>query len=96
MSRLYVGNLAHDTTDAQLRAAFAPHCQVTSVKVAADRRGRPKGFAYVDVDVADSDSVDELLSAIRGTQINGRTMDIVRDDPWRGGGPPRGGGRRRR
>jgi len=94
MSRLYVGNLAHDTTDAQIRAAFAPHCQVTSVKVAADRRGRPKGFAYVDV--ADPDSVDTLLDAMRGTQINGRTMDIVRDDPRRGGGGPRGGGRRRR
>jgi len=94
MSRLYVGNLAHDTTDAQIRAAFAPHCQVTSVKVAADRRGRPKGFAYVDVD--DPDSLDALLDALRGTQINGRTMDIVRDDPRRGGGPPRAGGRRRR
>jgi RNA recognition motif-containing protein len=94
MSRLYVGNLAHDTTDAQIRAAFAPHCQVTSVKVAADRRGRPKGFAYVDVD--DPNSLDTLLDALRGTQINGRTMDIVRDDPRRGGGPPRAGGRRRR
>ena len=94
MSRLYVGNLAHDTTDAQIRAAFAPHCQVTSVKVAADRRGRPKGFAHVDVD--DSASVEDLLDAMRGTQINGRTMDIVRDDAKRGGGPPRGGGRRKR
>ena len=94
MSRLYVGNLAHDTTDAQIRAAFAPHCQVTSVKVAADRRGRPKGFAHVDVD--DSQTLDTLLDALRGTQINGRTMDIVPDDARRGGGPPRGGGRRKR
>jgi RNA recognition motif-containing protein len=93
MSRLYIGNLAHDTTDAQIRAAFAPHCQVTSVKVAADRRGRPKGFAHVDVD--DSTPVDDLIEAMRGTQINGRTMDIVREDARRGGGGPRRGGRRR-
>lgn len=93
MSRLYIGNLAHDTTDAQIRAAFAPHCHVTSVKVAADRRGRPKGFAHVDVD--DSTPVDDVIDAMRGTQINGRTMDIVRDDPRRGGGPPRSGRRRR-
>ena len=91
MSRLYIGNLAHDTTDAQIRAAFAPHAQVTSVKVAADRRGRPKGFAHVDI--ADSGSVDDIIEAMRGTQINGRTMDIVRDDARRGGA--RGGGRRR-
>jgi RNA recognition motif-containing protein len=92
MARLYIGNLAHDTTDSQIRAAFAPHAQVTSVKVASDRRGRPKGFAYVDV--AESDSVDDVIDALRGTQINGRTMDIVRDDPRKGG--MRGGGRRRR
>jgi RNA recognition motif-containing protein len=92
MSRLYIGNLAHDTTDAQIRAAFAPHCQVTSVKVAADRRGRPKGFAHVDVD--DSTPVDDVIEAMRGTQINGRTMDIVIDDVKRGGGPRRGGRRR--
>jgi RNA recognition motif-containing protein len=92
MARLYIGNLAHETTDSQIRAALAPHCQVTSVKVASDRRGRPKGFAYVDV--ADADSIDDVIEALRGTQINGRTMDVVRDDPRRGGGPR--GGRRRR
>ncbi len=92
MTRLYVGNLAHDTTESQLRAAFAPHCQVTSVKVASDRRGRPKGFAYVDV--ADAGSAESVIDALRGTQINGRTMDIVQEDARRGGS--RGGGRRRR
>jgi RNA recognition motif-containing protein len=91
MTRLYVGNLAHDTTEADLRAAFSPHCQVTSVKVASDRRGRPKGFAYVDV--ADAGSAETVIEALRGTQINGRTMDIVQEDARRGGSR---GGRRRR
>jgi nucleolin len=90
MSRLYVGNLAHETTEAQIRAAFAPHCQVSSVKLVTDRRGRPKGFAYVDT--GDTASADAVIEALRGAQINGRTMDIVREDPRRGGNR---GGRRR-
>jgi RNA recognition motif-containing protein len=91
MSRLYVGNLAHETTEAQIRAAFAPHCQVASVKLVTDRRGRPKGFAYVDT--GGTASADAVIEALRGVQINGRTMDIVREDPRRGGGGR--GGRRR-
>jgi RNA recognition motif-containing protein len=87
VTRLYIGNLAHETTESQIRAAFSSHCQVTSVKVAADRRGRPKGFAHVDV--ADSESADDVIAALRGTQINGRTMDIVRDEPRKGGRVPR-------
>jgi len=90
MSRLYVGNLAHETTESQIRAAFSPHCQLSSVKIVADRRGRPKGFAYVDT--GDPASVDAVIEALRGAQINGRTLDIVREDPRRGGRP---GGRRR-
>jgi len=87
LARLYVGNLAHETNESQLRAAFAPHAQVTSVKLVSDRRGRFKGFAYVDV--ADSATADAVIEALRGAQINGRTMDIVRDDARRGGGPRR-------
>ena len=87
MTRLYVGNLAHETTESQVRAAFSAHFQVTSVKVASDRRGRPKGFAHVDVD--DSESAEAVIAALRGTQINGRTMDIVLDEPRKGGRPLR-------
>jgi len=87
VARLYVGNLAHETTESQIHNAFSTHCQVSSVKVVSDRRGRPKGFAYVDV--ADSESAEAVIEAMRGTQINGRTMDIVRDEPRKGGRPLR-------
>lgn len=85
-SSLYVGNLAHETTEADLRAAFAAYGEVASVKVVSDRRGRSKQFAYVQM--ADEASARAAMEALRGTQLNGRTMDIVFEE--RGG---RRGGR---
>ena len=78
MPKLYVGNLAHETTEAQIRAAFAPYGEPSSVKIVSDRRGRTKGFAYVQM--ADAAAVQAAIEALKGTQLNGRTMDIVPDN----------------
>ncbi len=90
LGTLYVGNLAHETTEVDLRNAFAPFGDVASVKLVTNRRGRPKGFAYVAM--KDDDAAKAAMESLRGTQVNGRTMDIVPEEPRRGGGR----GRRRR
>ncbi len=58
------------------------------------QRGRPKGFGYVEM--SDGESARAALESLRGTQINGRTMDIVLEDRARrrSGGIGRGGRRR--
>jgi RNA recognition motif-containing protein len=96
LSKLYVGNLAHETTEGQLRAAFANFGEVSSIKIVSDRRGRTKGFAYIEM--GDGDSATAAMESLRGTQINGRTMDIVEDtaSARRGGGGHAGRGKRRR
>ena len=96
MSRLYLGNLAHDTTEAELRAAFSPFGEVVSVKVMSDRRGRPKGFGHVEM--RDETAAQTAMESLRGTQIHGRIIDIVPEEPRRRGGMAygRSGGRRRR
>jgi nucleolin len=78
LSRLYVGNLARETTEVQIRNAFAPFAEPSSVKIVNDRRGRPKGFAYVQL--ADDEAADKAIEGLRGTQLNGRTLDIVPDN----------------
>jgi RNA recognition motif-containing protein len=46
--KLYVGNLANSTTEAELRLLFAQAGHVTSVTLVQDQaNGQPKGFAYV-------------------------------------------------
>jgi len=78
LPRLYVGNLAHETTEAQIRTAFAPYGEPSSVKIVSDRRGRTKGFAYVQI--ADGAAAQAAMEALKGTQLNGRTLDIVPDN----------------
>ena len=95
MKNLYVGNLAFETTEADLKSVFAQHGQVTSVKIASDRRGRTKRFAYVVM--ADDEDAVNALAHLRGTDLNGRVMDVVSEEPARSRRPfSRPGTRRRR
>lgn len=83
LKKLYIGNLAHDTTEADLMARFSEFGKVVSTKVAADRRGRAKGFGHVEM--ADEDSARAAMEGLRGKELNGRLMDVVLEDDRRGG-----------
>ncbi|MBI1885981.1 MAG: RNA-binding protein [Chloroflexi bacterium] len=78
MNTLYVGNLAHETTDVDLRTAFSRFGEVVSVRIVSGRRGRTKGFGYVEM--RDEASASAAMESLRGTQINGRAMDIVLEE----------------
>jgi hypothetical protein len=50
-SRLFVGNLPYETTEAELKAHFASAGPVARVFMPNDREtGRPRGFAFVEFD----------------------------------------------
>ncbi len=95
MSRLYVGNLAHETTESDLRAAFSQYGEVVSARVMSNRRGRTKQFGYVQM--GDEASAKAAMEALRGTEINGRLLDIVLEESSGrpGGGRVRGRSGRR-
>ena len=79
MKSLYVGNLAYDTTEADLRAVFSPFGELVSVRIASDRAGRPKGFAFVEM--AEESAAAAAAESLKRTQLHGRTMDIVESEP---------------
>ena len=79
MKSLYVGNLAYGTTEADLRAVFSPFGELVSVRIASDRAGRPKGFAFVEM--ADEAAAAAAAESLRRTQLHGRTMDVVESEP---------------
>jgi len=61
--------------------------------VAADRRGRAKGFGHVEM--ADEESAKAAMEGLRGKDLKGRLMDVVlEDDRGRNKQMRRGGGRR--
>ncbi len=62
-TRLHVGNLSYDTTDADLEAFFAEVGPVAKAEVVAHRNsGRSKGFAFVEMaELADAQRAAEHL-----------------------------------
>ncbi len=70
---------------------FSPYGRIGSVRVPRDRRGRIRGVAYVELD---EEAAATAVQALRGTQLLGRTMDLIIENAQGRGG--QGGFRRRR
>ena len=92
---LYVGNLSYNTTESDLRTAFQAHGEVTSAAVITDKEsGQSKGFGFVEM--ADGQSATNAISALDGTEVDGRQIKVneARPRAERSGGGG-GGGRDR-
>lgn len=96
MKNLYVGNLPHSTTDAELRTVFEAHGAVEKITLVTDRdTGRSRGFAFVEM--TNAEEADKAMAALNGTDLGGRTLTINEakpktDRPRSGGGQRFGGG----
>jgi cold-inducible RNA-binding protein len=96
MKNLYVGNLPHSTTEAELRNVFEPHGPVEKVSLVTDRdTGRSRGFAFVEM--TNATDADKAIAALNGTDLGGRPLTINEakpktDRPRSGGGGQRFGG----
>jgi RNA recognition motif-containing protein len=95
MKNLYVGNLPHSTTEAELRSVFEAHGAVEKVSMVTDRdTGRSRGFAFVEM--TDAGEAEKAIAALNGTDLGGRTLKINEAKPKteRPGGFGGGGGKR--
>ena len=91
--RLFVGNLAYSTTEADLRAYFGTVAPPSQVVLPVDREtGRPRGFAFVEFQ--DRAHAENAIQRFNGQIFNGRPLAVsearARED--RGPGGPRPGG----
>jgi len=91
--RLFVGNLAYSTTEADLRAYFGAVAPPSQVVLPVDREtGRPRGFAFVEF--IDRAQAEQAIQRFNGQPYNGRPLAVsearARED--RGPGGPRPGG----
>jgi cold-inducible RNA-binding protein len=72
--KLYVGNLAFQTTEEELNGIFSQFGAVESVTIITDRdTGRSKGFGFVVMEDADADKAIEQLN---GSQLGGRNLTV--------------------
>jgi cold-inducible RNA-binding protein len=92
--RLFVGNLAYSTTEADLRTHFGAVAPPSQVVLPVDREtGRPRGFAFIEF--LDRAHAEQAIQRFNGQVFNGRPLAVsearARED--RGpAGPPRPGG----
>ncbi len=94
--KIYVGNLAREATEDEVKAAFEAFGKVASVGVIRDRfTGESRGFGFVEME-----SKEEALAAMTGLnakEFKGRALTVNEarpktDRPFGGGGFGGGGG----
>lgn len=89
-SKLYVGGLSFDTTEAELRAFFEQAGTVQSASVVTDQySGRSKGFGFVEM--ASSAEAQKAVSELNGKTLGDRTIRVEEARPPRAGGGRPGG-----
>jgi RNA recognition motif-containing protein len=98
VKNIFVGNLSFNTAEDELRQAFEAYGQVDRVSIMTDRdTGRSRGFGFVEM--ASNDDGEKAITALNGSQIGGRTINVnearPKTDRGSGGGGGGGGGRDR-
>ncbi|MFC1897105.1 RNA recognition motif domain-containing protein [Chloroflexota bacterium] len=99
--KIYVGNLASEVTEEELRQEFEVFGGVESVNIITDKiSGRPRGFGFVEMtEVSEGQAA---IAALNGKTLQDRTLNVNTARPRtddRGGGSyggRRGGGGRDR
>lgn len=89
--RIYVGNLAYGTDEQRMESIFAAFGPVKNCSIMRDREtGQSRGFGFVEMD---DDAAQAAISALNGTQVDGRTLTVneARPQAPRTGGGSRGG-----
>jgi cold-inducible RNA-binding protein len=96
-TKLYVGNLPYETTEADLQTLFAGAGQVSTINIVRDRAtGQPRGFAFVEM--SDVEGARRAISELDRHQYGGRSLTVNEAKPMaaRGSGGGFGGGRQGR
>jgi cold-inducible RNA-binding protein len=92
-TKLYVGNLAFQTTGEDLQQLFSQAGTVESATIVEDRdTGRSRGFAFVEMST--QEEANSAIEQFNGKELGGRALKVNEARPRenRGGGGGRGFG----
>jgi RNA recognition motif-containing protein len=78
--KLYVGNLAFETSGENLRQHFAQAGTVESATVVEDRdTGRSRGFGFVEMSTKEEGAA--AIAQFNGNDLNGRNLNVNEAKP---------------
>ena len=90
---IYVGNLAREVTEDDLREAFEAHGQVSTATIIKDKfSGESRGFGFVEM--PSKNEAQTAITEMNEKDLKGRTINVneARPKTDRGGGRRGGGG----
>ncbi len=89
--KLYVGNLAFQTSSDSLQELFSQVGTVESASVVEDREtGRSRGFGFVEMSTKDEGQA--AIAQFNGKEVDGRSLNVNEAKPREDRGGNRGGG----
>jgi RNA recognition motif-containing protein len=72
---IFVGNLAFNTTDHDLRQLFEPYGTVDTINIITDRyTGQSRGFGFVEM--PDNATAKAAIQGLQGKALGGRTLNV--------------------
>ena len=91
--KLYVGNLAFQTSSKELQTLFAQAGTVESVSLIEDREtGRSRGFGFVEMSTKEEGAA--AIQQFNGKDLGGRALNVNEAKPREDRGGGRNGGSR--
>ncbi len=80
MKKMYVGNIAYNATEQDLRELFSEYGEIESLKIMKDNfTERSKGFGFIEM--ADEDDAKKAIAALNGKDFMGKTLAVAEARP---------------
>ena len=76
---IYVGNLAREVTEDEIRNLFAPFGEVSTVAIMTDRNGISKGFGFAEM--PSDNEANSAIESLNRTLLYDRTLDLSPSSP---------------
>ena len=77
---IYVGNLAYDVSETDLRNLFSSFGEVAAVDIIKERpSGQSKGFGFVDM--PNNSEADKAMKALNGTRLKEKLIKLSQAKP---------------
>lgn len=77
---IFCAKLNYDTQEDDLRSAFEPYGEISSVKIIMDKlTGRSKGFGFVEM--PDDSEGQAAIDALNDSELQGRTIVVKKANP---------------
>ena len=79
--KLFVGEFPLDTEEIELAKSFAPHGDISTIKIIRDKKTKLcKGYAFIEMN--DRAGAEAAVEALNGTMLDGKELTVnINEEP---------------